>query len=44
MAKNNKVKFGLNNVHYAKILNWTEDKQPVYAEPLRIPGGGESVG
>jgi len=38
MAKNNKVKFGLNNVHYAKILNWTEDKQPVYAEPLRIPG------
>ena len=27
MAKNNKVKFGLNNVHYAKILNWTEDKQ-----------------
>ncbi|MDE7122591.1 MAG: phage tail protein [Oscillospiraceae bacterium] len=46
MAKNNKqnkVKFGLNNVYYAKILNWSEstttgEKIPNYATPIRIPG------
>ncbi|MDE6729625.1 MAG: phage tail protein [Oscillospiraceae bacterium] len=42
-GKNNKVKFGLNNVYYAKILNWSEstttgEKIPNYAPPVRIPG------
>ncbi|MDE5884690.1 MAG: phage tail protein, partial [Oscillospiraceae bacterium] len=42
-GKNNKVKFGLNNVYYAKILNWsesttTDEKIPNYAPPVRIPG------
>jgi len=40
MATNeNKVKFGLTNVHYAKILSWSEDGQtPTYGTPVRIPG------
>ena len=28
--KKNKVKFGLNKVHYAKITSWTEDGVPTY--------------
>ena len=41
--KQNKVKFGLNNVYYAKILDWTEssttgEKNPVYGNLIRIPG------
>lgn len=36
----NKVKFGLNNVHYAKITAWSADgKTPTYATPVRIFGG-----
>ena len=38
MAKNNKVKFGLCNVHYAKILSWSEDGIPTYATPVSVPG------
>lgn len=34
----NKVKFGLNKVHYAKITAWSEDGIPTYATPVRIPG------
>lgn len=34
----NKVKFGLNKVHYAKITAWSEDGVPTYATPVRIPG------
>lgn len=42
-GKNNKVKFGLNNVHYAVISGWTTDSvtgetKPVYETPKRIPG------
>ena len=36
--KKNKVKFGLNKVHYAKITSWTEDSVPTFATPVRIPG------
>ncbi|MDE5885831.1 MAG: phage tail protein [Oscillospiraceae bacterium] len=41
--KQNKVKFGLKNVHYAKILGWSEstttgEKLPNYAPPVPIPG------
>lgn len=39
MSQNkNKVKFGLNNVHYAKITGFAEDGTPAYAEPIRIHG------
>ena len=44
MAKNrNKVKFGLNNVHWAKITQWGADPDgtptiPVYGESVRLPG------
>ena len=40
MAKNrNKVKFGLNNVHWAKIIQWGADPDgsptvPVYGESV----------
>ena len=34
----NKVKFGLNRVHWAKILSYDEDGMPVYAAPVRLPG------
>lgn len=44
MTKNrNKVKFGLNNVHWAKITQWGVDPDgtptiPVYGESVRLPG------
>lgn len=35
----NKVKFGLNKVHYAKITGYDEETgMPIYATPVRIPG------
>ena len=34
----NKVKFGLNKVHYAKITSWSEDGVPTFAKPVRLPG------
>ncbi|MDE5945760.1 MAG: phage tail protein [Oscillospiraceae bacterium] len=34
----NKVKFGLNKVHYAKILSIDENGVPTYGKPVRIPG------
>ena len=34
----NKVKFGLNKVHYAKILSFDDECVPTFAEPVRIPG------
>lgn len=35
----NKVKFGLKNVHYAKITAWSADgNTPVYATPVSLPG------
>ena len=41
--KKNKVKFGLTNVHYAKINDWVTDASganltPVYVDPVRLPG------
>ncbi len=36
--KKNKVKFGLNKVHWAKILSYDENGMPVYAAPVRLPG------
>ena len=36
--KKNKVKFGLNKVHWAKITSWTDDGVPTFATPVRIPG------
>ena len=36
--KKNKVKFGLNKVHYAKITAWSDDGVPTFATPVRIPG------
>ena len=39
MSQNkNKVKFGLNNGHYAKITGFSENGTPTYAEPIRIHG------
>lgn len=40
--KKNKVKFGLTNVHYAKIKDWVTDASganltPVYVDPVRFP-------
>ena len=37
MSKN-KVKFGLKNVHFAKMIVSEEDGSISYAEPVRIPG------
>ena len=34
----NKVKFGLNKVHYAKITAWSEEGVPTFATPVRLPG------
>ena len=34
----NKVKFGLNKVHWAKILSFDEEGVPTYATPVRLPG------
>ena len=34
----NKVKFGLNKVHYAKITAWSDDGVPTFATPVRLPG------
>ena len=41
--KKNKVKFGLTNVHYAKINDGVTDASganltPVYVDPVRLPG------
>ena len=36
--KKNKVKFGLNKVHWAKITEWTDDGVPTFAPPVRLPG------
>ena len=36
--KKNKVKFGLNMVHYAKITSWSDTGVPTFATPVRIPG------
>lgn len=36
--KKNKVKFGLNKVHWAKITSWSDDGVPTFATPVRIPG------
>ena len=34
----NKVKFGLNKVHYAKITAWSDEGVPTFATPVRLPG------
>ena len=34
----NKVKYGLNRVHYAKITSWSEEGVPTFATPVRLPG------
>lgn len=36
--KKNKVKFGLSMVHYAKITAWSDEGEPTFATPVRIPG------
>jgi hypothetical protein len=36
--KKNKVKFGLNKVHWAKITAWSEDGMPTFDTPVRLPG------
>ncbi len=34
----NKVKFGLNKVHWAKILSFDDEGVPTFATPVRLPG------
>lgn len=34
----NKVKFGLKNVHWAKITGYDENEMPIYDEVKRLPG------
>lgn len=34
----NKVKFGLNKVHWAKITAWSDEGAPTFATPVRLPG------
>ena len=34
----NKVKFGLNKVHWAKILSFDNEGIPTFATPVRLPG------
>ncbi len=34
----NKVKFGLNKVHWAKITAWSDEGVPTFATPVRLPG------
>ena len=34
----NKVKFGLNKVHFAKITSWSNEGVPTFATPVRLPG------
>ena len=34
----NKVKFGLNKVHWAKITAWSDEGMPTFATPVRLPG------
>lgn len=34
----NKVKFGLNKVHWALIKSYDEDGMPIYDKPVRLPG------
>lgn len=34
----NKVKFGLKNVHWAKITGYDENEMPIYGEVKRLPG------
>ena len=36
--KKNKVKFGLNKVHWAKITAWSDEGVPTFATPVRLPG------
>ena len=36
--KKNKVKFGLDKVHYAKITGYDDNNLPIYAKPVRFPG------
>jgi phi13 family phage major tail protein len=36
--KKNKVKFGLNKVHWAKITAWSDDGVPTFDTPVRLPG------
>ena len=34
----NKVKFGLNKVHWAKIAAWSDQGVSTFATPVRLPG------
>jgi phi13 family phage major tail protein len=36
--KKNKVKFGLNKVHWVKITAWSDEGVPTFATPVRLPG------
>ena len=38
MPEKNKVRFGLSNVHYAKITSYDKDGVPTYETPVRLPG------